>query len=191
MGIQGNKNSFFTCYFKVVLDRFSWNLEFVPDDSISHYWHNGWYLSVYWLSLILLINLFTVCNSFIVASCNFEPRILTSQLISGWVWFDIQKSWPIFALNVSLSESDKVFFFFFFFFFKFANWVNIYFLQLFNIIILINCNVKFLWLNVQTKTSQITIFFSTNVKRFSKSQYDKINPFLHVKNHLGVQSSFQ
>ena len=37
MGIQGNKNSFFTCYFKVVLDRFSWNLEFVPDDSVSHY----------------------------------------------------------------------------------------------------------------------------------------------------------
>ena len=37
MGIQGNENSFFTCYLKVVLDRFFWNLEFVPDDSISHY----------------------------------------------------------------------------------------------------------------------------------------------------------
>ena len=40
---------------------------------------------------------------------------------------------------------------------------------------MINFNVKFLWLNVQTKTSEIIIFFSTNVKRFSKSQYDKIN----------------
>ena len=39
MGIQRNENSFFTCYLKVVLDRFSWNLEFVSDDSISHYWH--------------------------------------------------------------------------------------------------------------------------------------------------------
>ena len=41
MDIQGNENSFFTCYFEVVLDRFSWNLEFVSDDSISHY---------YWIS---------------------------------------------------------------------------------------------------------------------------------------------
>ena len=37
MGIQGNENSFFTCYLKVVLDQFFWNLEFVLDDSISHY----------------------------------------------------------------------------------------------------------------------------------------------------------
>ena len=60
-GVQGNENSFFTCYLKVVLDRFFekkkscprsifWrkkkvvldgffeNLKSVPDDSISHYW---------------------------------------------------------------------------------------------------------------------------------------------------------
>ena len=37
MGIQGNENSFFTWDFKVVPDGFSWNLGFVPDDSISHY----------------------------------------------------------------------------------------------------------------------------------------------------------
>ena len=37
MGIQGNENSFFTWDFKVVPDRFSWNLEFGPDDSVSHY----------------------------------------------------------------------------------------------------------------------------------------------------------
>ena len=38
MGIQGNGNSFFTCYFKIAPDRFFWNLEFAPDDSILHYW---------------------------------------------------------------------------------------------------------------------------------------------------------
>ena len=45
VGIQGNENSFFACYFKVVLDRFFWNLEFVPDDSISHYlfWQQYWH----------------------------------------------------------------------------------------------------------------------------------------------------
>ena len=43
MGIQGNYNSFFTCYLKVVLDRFFENLEFVLDYSISHYF--GSYLS--------------------------------------------------------------------------------------------------------------------------------------------------
>ena len=37
MGIQGNENSFFTCYLKVVLHQFFWNLEFISDDSISHY----------------------------------------------------------------------------------------------------------------------------------------------------------
>ena len=37
MGIQGNYNSFFTCYFKVALDRFFENLESVLDYSISHY----------------------------------------------------------------------------------------------------------------------------------------------------------
>ena len=37
MGVQGNENSFFTCYLKVVLDQFFWNLEFTLDDSISHY----------------------------------------------------------------------------------------------------------------------------------------------------------
>ena len=37
MGIQRNENSFFTWDFKVVSDEFSWNLEFDPDDSISHY----------------------------------------------------------------------------------------------------------------------------------------------------------
>ena len=37
MVIQGNYNSIFTCYLKVVLDRFFLNLEFVLDDSISHY----------------------------------------------------------------------------------------------------------------------------------------------------------
>ena len=37
MGIQGNDNSFFTCYLKVVLDRFFENLKSVLDDSISHY----------------------------------------------------------------------------------------------------------------------------------------------------------
>ena len=36
MGIQGNDNSFFTCYLKVVLDRFFENLELILDDSISH-----------------------------------------------------------------------------------------------------------------------------------------------------------
>ena len=37
MGIQGNYNSFFTCYLKVFLDRFFENLESVQDDSIPHY----------------------------------------------------------------------------------------------------------------------------------------------------------
>ena len=37
MGIQGNYNSFFTCYLKVVLEQYFENLESVPDDSISHY----------------------------------------------------------------------------------------------------------------------------------------------------------
>ena len=37
MGIQGNENSFFTWDFKVVPNRFSWNLGFGPNDSISHY----------------------------------------------------------------------------------------------------------------------------------------------------------
>ena len=40
--VQRNKNSFFTCYLKVVLDRFKKkkkkNLESVQDDSISHYY---------------------------------------------------------------------------------------------------------------------------------------------------------
>ena len=33
IGIQGNENSFFTWDFRVVSDRFSWNLEFGPNDS--------------------------------------------------------------------------------------------------------------------------------------------------------------
>ena len=37
MDIQGNDNSFFTCYLKVVLDQFFENLELILDDSISHY----------------------------------------------------------------------------------------------------------------------------------------------------------
>ena len=37
MGIQRNDNSFFTCYLKVILDRFFENSEFVLDYSISHY----------------------------------------------------------------------------------------------------------------------------------------------------------
>ena len=36
MGIQGNDNSFFTCYLKVVLDQLFEILEFVLDYSISH-----------------------------------------------------------------------------------------------------------------------------------------------------------
>ena len=35
IGIQGNKNSIFTWDFRVVPDRFSWNLEFGPNDSYS------------------------------------------------------------------------------------------------------------------------------------------------------------
>ena len=37
MGVQGNDNSIFTCYLKVVLDQFFENLESVLDYSISHY----------------------------------------------------------------------------------------------------------------------------------------------------------
>ena len=37
MGIQGNDNSIFTCYLKVVLDRIFENLESILDYSISHY----------------------------------------------------------------------------------------------------------------------------------------------------------
>ena len=44
MGIQGNENSFFTCYVKFVLDRLFWNLEVVSDDSTSH----CWLLRLYW-----------------------------------------------------------------------------------------------------------------------------------------------
>ena len=36
-GIQGNENSFFTWYLKVVLNWFSWNLEFVSNESKTHY----------------------------------------------------------------------------------------------------------------------------------------------------------
>ena len=45
MGVQGNENSFFTCYLQVVLDQFFWNLEFALDDYISHYF----YLIFRWL----------------------------------------------------------------------------------------------------------------------------------------------
>ena len=41
IGIQGNKNSFFTWDFMVVSDRFFWNLKFGPDDSISYYFLAG------------------------------------------------------------------------------------------------------------------------------------------------------
>ena len=37
MGIQENENSFFTCDFMVVSDRFFWNLGSDPNDSILHY----------------------------------------------------------------------------------------------------------------------------------------------------------
>ena len=37
IGMQRNENSFFTWDFMVVPDRSSWNLEFGPNDSISHY----------------------------------------------------------------------------------------------------------------------------------------------------------
>ena len=39
MGIQGNDNSYLTCYLKVVLDRYFEISELVLDDSISHYFN--------------------------------------------------------------------------------------------------------------------------------------------------------
>ena len=40
MGIQGNESFFFIWYLRVVLDRFSWDLKFVSNESKIHYWEN-------------------------------------------------------------------------------------------------------------------------------------------------------
>ena len=62
MGIQENEKWFFAWDFKVVLGQFFWNLEFVPDDSISHYWYFAKLLGS-WILFEILHASFTVKTS--------------------------------------------------------------------------------------------------------------------------------
>ena len=89
IGIQGNENSFFTWYLKVVLNWFSWNLEFVPNESKTHYSLQHRFLPVSFMKILrthFLDNTSGDCFwiGLMVRKFNFVPLIfLNSQLYNA------------------------------------------------------------------------------------------------------------
>ena len=91
IGIQGNVNSFFTWDFMVVLDRFSWNLKFGPNDSITHYccryWKAWWNMFAYICCRWNFRILFTSISLFY---CTFKIWINKKQyfISNFWCWLN-------------------------------------------------------------------------------------------------------
>ena len=108
MGIQGNENSFFTCYLKVVLDRFFWNLEFVVDDSVSHY-------SYLFILVLEITFLFIMQNRNINCLNSFENTFLYTAYADDTTFFlkdeksviEVMKTFDIFSTFSGLKPNKS------------------------------------------------------------------------------------